>query len=196
MLFRVSLIITVFLCFPVYAENLDWQEAPEDSIAANQTVNANGIAFVDTNGVARVSIGAYSPQPVVNGKRYKRDVQISGLTFRDYQGNETGGIGVMDGTRQSVLAFDYTNREALVMWTVDDSLNPSTGIMFNERLKPEEDIPGRSRQRIALQVESDIPSLVFLGKDGTPRIKIGLDSLDNPIIEVIGKDGKKRSLLE
>jgi len=157
---------------------------------------SNGIDFVDANGVARINISADSPDPQVNGKRYKRDVPFAGLTLRDSKGNETGGVGMLGDGQTRAMALDYTTREAIFLWADDDSTNPSAGLVVNEKLKPAEDMPGRSRRRITLQVENDLPTLTFLGKDGKPRIVIGLDSLDNPIIQITTKDGKTRNLAE
>jgi len=157
---------------------------------------STGIDFVDANGVARINISANSPDPFVNGKRYKRDMPVAGITLRDSKGNEAGGMGMLGNGQTRVIALDYSAREAIFLWADDDSTNPSAGLAVNEKLKPAEDIPERSRRRIALQVENDLPTLTFLGKDGKPRIVIGLDSLDNPIIQITGKDGKTRNLAE
>ena len=51
---------------------------------------------VDENGVERVRIGAPLPDPIVHGKRTKRDGPISGVLIFDRTGTERGGYATDD----------------------------------------------------------------------------------------------------
>ncbi len=136
------------------------------------------------------------PDPQLQGVAMKRDVTVTGLQLNDNQGNEVGGIGNIDGTRVSVVALDYTQHEAVAMYAADSEENPSAGLMINQRVTADDIRKLPHYQRIELKVEGDVPSLIFKGKDGKPRLIIGLDAEDNPVIEVIDKDGKRKSIIE
>ncbi len=70
------------------------------SVHANsspQLLTVKRLAVVDDKGVERVVIAAPLPDPVVHGKRVKREGAISGILIYDPQGNERGGYVTNDG---------------------------------------------------------------------------------------------------
>lgn len=64
------------------------------------------------------------------------------------------------------------------------------------RIKKAEVMGPKKYSKAELKIENDSPVLTFSGKDGKPRIIIGLDKNDNPVIRALGKDGQMRSLTE
>jgi hypothetical protein len=136
------------------------------------------------------------PDPQLSGVTLKRDVAVCGIQLNDHLGNELGGFGMIDGTRAGVLALDYSKREAVALYSNDDPDRPAAGLMINARMKKGPLGEGDAYRRIELRVEGDLPALVFKGKDGRDRIIIGLDEEEDPVVEVVGKDGERRSLIE
>lgn len=65
------------------------------------------LAVVDDKGVERVVIAAPLPDPIVHGKRFKREGAVSGVLIYDPQGNERGGYVTNDGeTSGAFLTLD------------------------------------------------------------------------------------------
>lgn len=56
-----------------------------------QSLTVKRLAVVDEKGVERVVIAAPLPDPIVHGKRFKRDGAVSGILIFDPKGNERGG---------------------------------------------------------------------------------------------------------
>jgi hypothetical protein len=57
------------------------------------------LAIVDEKGTERVVIAAPLPDPIVQGKRVKRDGPVSGILIFDPKGNERGGYVTSDTGR-------------------------------------------------------------------------------------------------
>jgi len=156
--------------------------------------NLNSLSVTDEKGVARVNIAADLPDPVVEGEARHRDVKVSGIQLNDSQGNEIGGFGVIEGQRVGVLALDYLWHEAAVLYAADTPEGSQAGLVLSEKVEFKDGRFVRPHRRIELTVTEGSPSLVFKGKDGKPRLMIGLDENDEAYIKVIGKDGAERRL--
>jgi len=87
-----------------------------------RTDDANGIVLIGENGADRVVIGAPTPDGQANGRIIKRIVGASGLVVNDGDGNERGGLAVLDNGR-GVACLDYPApavAEAICMGVVPD----------------------------------------------------------------------------
>jgi hypothetical protein len=59
--------------------------------AQPEVLSVKRLAVVDDNGTERVVIAAPLPDPMILGKRVKRDGPVSGVLILDPKGNERGG---------------------------------------------------------------------------------------------------------
>lgn len=55
-----------------------------------KTIEANKIAFMETNNTERFVIASKLPNPEIDGKTYHRDVQVSGIQILDDKGDKIG----------------------------------------------------------------------------------------------------------
>jgi hypothetical protein len=71
-----------------------WGNVRADSSPHSLTVKR--LAVVDDKGIERVVIAAPLPDPVVHGKRFKREDVVSGILIYDPKGDERGGYVTND----------------------------------------------------------------------------------------------------
>jgi hypothetical protein len=84
----------------------------------------------------------------MGGKTQKRRSAFNGLVISDSNGNERGGIGMMDdGTL--TMCFDQNGRERACVYVLP---NGRAGVLVNDT---------QGRDRISLAVENDVPRLDF-----------------------------------
>ena len=162
---------------------------------SEKNVTAKQMDFTGDDGVSRVCIGASLPNPVVDGVVMKREVSVSGIQLNDSKGNEIGGFGVIEGHRIGVMALDYTHHEAVGMYASDEEDGASAGIFVNQKVGFKDGRNTAPYKRIEISVAKGVPKLVFKGKNGKPRMVIGLDEDDNPVIEVIDSKGVSKSVI-
>jgi len=72
-----------------------WGSVRADS--SPQSLTVKRLAVVDNKGVERVVVAAPLPDPIMHGKRFKREGKISGILIYDSKGNERGGYVTNDG---------------------------------------------------------------------------------------------------
>jgi hypothetical protein len=65
--------------------------------AQPESLTVKRLAVVDEKGTERVVIAAPLPEPIIHGKREKRDSPVSGMLIYDPKGNERGGYVTSDG---------------------------------------------------------------------------------------------------
>lgn len=139
-----------------------------------------------------IVISSPVPDPKVNGKEFKRDIKISGIQIKDDEGNEIGGIGTIENSRTALMALDYSNREAVVIYVSDDE-KPSAGININGKTNVNFDtLVAEPTSNIQIAIEDRKPRISILGRDGKPRIEILLDEEDNPSIILTSSSGKQK----
>jgi hypothetical protein len=95
-----------------------FMNAPRRVNAATvQNLKVRRLEVVDEKGVARVVISAPLPEPVINGKRGKRDTPMSGILIYDPKGNERGGYGTSDAADLSaLLTLDSENSQVFTAY--------------------------------------------------------------------------------
>jgi hypothetical protein len=113
----ISLLFAVFLL-------AGWQSAQ----APQENLKTHALSIVDSNGVVRLSLGAPVPNPVVEGKTKERRAQATGIIFKDAEGNERGGIGMLDDGSMN-LCFDDAKTERNCLFFMPKFGN---GIAFND----------------------------------------------------------------
>src|SRR5262249_28444846 len=85
--------------------------------ATVQNLKVRRLEVVDEKGVARVVISAPLPEPLINGKRGKRDTPMSGILIYDPKGNERGGYGTSDAADLSaLLTLDSENSQVFTAY--------------------------------------------------------------------------------
>ena len=93
-----------------------WARPATQDTHGNQqfdTVSAHTLRIVDEQGHPRFVIGAPLPNPVVQGKELPRSSPVVGIQFLDKDGNETGGLAIIDRMQGAALCFDYSGGEAM-----------------------------------------------------------------------------------
>lgn len=161
----------------------------------NDELNTQKITVLDKEGSPRICIASPTPDPKVDGITYKRDTTITGIQLMDHEGNELGGIGVSDDQRMAVFALDYSKHEAVGMYAFDAPEACGACIFINGKDEKTEVMGPKKYSKAELKIENNSPVLTFSGKDGRPRIIIGLDENDDPVIQVLGKDGQMKDLI-
>jgi len=148
-----------------------------------------GIILVGENGADRVAIGIPTPAPQSGGKVGQRISPGAGLVVDDPDGNERGGIGVLDNGRGGVC-LDYpepSSRDAICLGVLPDGLagliiNAPTGdngerammavLKDGTSLMKLADTSGNERTMLVVQGESPAQFLVL-----DPKTKTKLDVL-------------------
>lgn len=159
-----------------------------------QSLTAERIVIKDRSGKNRVVIANTDniPQPIINGKTYKRAYAPAGLIFYDKNGDERGGLAITDNeeTNLNALAFDYQNADAIGILAQDNKHDNyfRAGLLIND--KDLSGKPGHNINRINLLTENGSASLVMKDNNEIPRIILKVDSLGNPSIEMLDDKGK------
>jgi hypothetical protein len=107
----VALILTVGFVGLSYSV----RDAQAQSIPQELTLRR--VTIVDENGVQRVVIAAPAPDPIVQGKREKRQGEIAGILIYDKDGNERGGYAtVNDPSNGALLTLDATDAQVFTLY--------------------------------------------------------------------------------
>ena len=85
--------------------------------AQPESLTVKRLAVVDQKGTERVVISAPLPEPMINGKREKRDSPVSGMLIFDPKGNERGGYVTSDGADlAALLTLDSENDQVFTAY--------------------------------------------------------------------------------
>jgi hypothetical protein len=174
-------------------------ESPETTVkeGVQQRLVVRRIDLVDERGVIRMTLGAPTPPPIMDGIQYKRAFLTSGITLFDADGNERGGYGVADIPGSApVLAQDHVNGDA-IGWRV----MPDGSVLFvmNERAPVRREpalgnriVPGTGNAtRIKLSVAADgTPAIALADKQDRPRLRLTVDDRGFGAIEFLDANGK------
>ncbi len=128
------------------------------------SLSVRELNIVDERGQARLRIGAPLPDP----KGLKRAVKAVGIQFMDPNGQEIGGLAMLDSIGVTGLCFDSKEGyEAMCMGLIQGQPN----ITFRHDWK----------ERITLGVENGVAGIVLHDAQGIPRLRLEVD-----------KDGRTR----
>jgi hypothetical protein len=87
-----------------------------------EMLSVKRIAVVDEKGTERVVIAAPLPDPIIQGKRVKRDGPVSGMLIFDPKGNERGGYVTSDsGDLAAFLTLDSERDQVFTAYANADS---------------------------------------------------------------------------
>lgn len=75
---------------------------------------------MDEHGTERVLIGAPLPDPMVLGKRHKRDGPVSGMLIADATGTERGGYVTSDQGDNALLTLDGQGFQTVLLLAEPD----------------------------------------------------------------------------
>jgi hypothetical protein len=82
---------------------------------AGGELRVRAITIVDEHGVERAKIAAPLPDPIVLGKRQRRDDSISGIMIYDSRGNERGGYVTDNSVGNAFLTLDSDRMQQVTL---------------------------------------------------------------------------------
>ncbi|SFF40470.1 hypothetical protein [Thermoflexibacter ruber] len=169
-----------------------------------EEISVKRINIVDNNGknVIVISNQEKFPLPILNGKEFERSVAPSGMVFYKKNGDECGGIGILDIPKANMtkMIFDYSNSEALgfSMFETKNGKSYGAGFSIAERIPLGADIlkVGTSGpERISLSTDKKDAFLSINDPEGKPKIILMVDSLGVPSFKVFDKNGKAKEYI-
>ena len=85
-----------------------------------QMLRVRQLAVVDEHGIERVIIGAPLPDPMILGKRHRRDGPVSGVIIADSTGTERGGYVTSDQGDNAMLTLDGQGFQTVLLLAEGD----------------------------------------------------------------------------
>ena len=95
-----------------------WATRPEKR--SGEILRARGLVIVDEKGTERVVIGAPLPDPMILGRRHKRDGRVSGLIIADGTGTERGGYVTDDQAGNALFTLDAQGFQTVLLLAEPD----------------------------------------------------------------------------
>lgn len=166
-----------------------WARPATQDTHGNQqfdTVSAHTLRIVDEQGHPRFVIGAPLPNPVVQGKELPRSSPVVGIQFLDKDGNETGGLAIIDRMQGAALCFDYSGGEAMCFTKARDY----KGITLLDPPVPGGQLGVAGNSRVELSLDKGTPRLALSDKNGKDRLVLTIDNKSNPVIQTLDANGK------
>jgi hypothetical protein len=96
-----------------------------------EVLRVRQLSIIDANGVERVRIGAPVPEPIILGKRSRRDGAVSGIILYDAEGNERSGYVTGDDYPNVLFTLDSMARQH-VLFMAEPQGSPSLSL-FEKR---------------------------------------------------------------
>jgi hypothetical protein len=90
------------------------------NLESPQKLRVRELAVVDERGTERVLIAAPVPDPMIAGKRHKRDGAVSGIIIADATGTERGGYVTSDGYANAMLTLDAQGSQTVLLLAEPD----------------------------------------------------------------------------
>lgn len=87
----------------------------------NSVLRVRGLVVVDEKGTERVQIGAPLPDPLILGKRSKRQGGVSGILLMDSEGNERSGYVTSDIPGEVFLTLDNVGEQTAMFYANADT---------------------------------------------------------------------------
>lgn len=144
---------------------------------------ATGLIVLGEGGADRVAVASPTPDPQIQGKVSKRIGSDSGLVIDDNEGNERGGIGVLDNDGRGVACLDYASGkggEAVCMAVV-----PEEGASF--RISD----PSGNRTATFVTRANSLPKLLFGSVSGNSKLDVRVLRLNSDTVHQLTFDLKK-----
>ncbi len=109
------LLIITFASFVAIERTNAHTEITPDSV-----LRVRGLIVVDQNGRERIQIGAPLPDPLLQGKRYKRQGAVSGILLMDAEGTERSGYFTSDEPGTVALTLDTVQGQTAMFLANDE----------------------------------------------------------------------------
>jgi hypothetical protein len=110
-----GLAVALILAFGYVGLSSGVRDAEAQSIPQELTLRR--LTIVDEKGLQRVVIAAPAPDPIVQGKREKRQGEIAGILIYDKDGNERGGYATAnDPSNGAMLTLDATDAQVFTVY--------------------------------------------------------------------------------
>lgn len=113
--FQVGVLLLVGLLCVVAFES--WEIR---SMQNPQRLRVRELAVVDEHGTERVLLAAPLPDPMILGKRHKREGVVSGIIIADATGTERGGYVTGDGYANALLTLDAQGFQTVLLLAEPD----------------------------------------------------------------------------
>lgn len=174
----------------------NWQPETKAAKVDQERFTVRRLDVVDENGTIRLTLGAPTPQPIIDGIQYKRVFPVSGLVIYDKDGTERGGFGVADIAGSAIVAAeDHVNNDA-IGWRI--SPDGSVSFRINERAPIVHDpalrghiVPAAGAARIMMTVAADgSPAIALADKQDRPRLRLTVTKEGFGAIEFLDAQGK------
>jgi hypothetical protein len=184
----VSLIAIAYLYYSKYTAKNYFDE-----------INVRRINIVDSIGKTRIVISSPEkfPNPIINGKEYPRSINPAGLVFYNNQGNECGGIALVnvESGEQAMTIFDYSNSEAIGFGKYEskDGSYFEAGISILDRIPLNADmdkVGSMGQERVSISNSNKNASIKLLDPTGKERILLSVDSTGAPLFQILDTAGK------
>jgi len=135
-----SALITLTLVGFIVTQGL---AASEQAQAADgKILKVRQLIVIDDRGVERVKIAAPVPDPIINGKRVKRDAPASGMLIYDSKGNERGGYMTADDDGNAFLTLDSEEMQQVTLIAY-----PKGGAEFGIQFKSSDTLAMQAREQ-------------------------------------------------
>jgi hypothetical protein len=141
------------------------------SNAEFDSIKAHSIALVDSQGRPRLLLAAPLPNPRVGGKEYPRSNPVYGFQFLDADGNETGGLALIDQIGGGAFCFDYSTAEAFCITKTRDSVY----VQLLDPPAPADPVGKTGPPRIVISQEKGDASITISDHAGKDRIVLGVN---------------------
>ena len=161
-------------------------------------ITVSRINVVDETGALRFILAGDAPGPMVRGERLERDIAPAGLIFHDADGNESGGLALAtmpDGSTARFLTFDFVRQitDAVRLGTFEapggETWRGGLEVFDQNPYDPGPVTTSQGVQRIFLGTEDRDAFLIVHDADGRERIRIGVDTQGEAVIEMLDAEG-------
>ena len=143
-----------------------------------------------------LSNSARFPKPRLGGKEYPRSIAPSGMVFYRANGDECGGVVVVDSAQgtANMAILDYANNDA-IGFGVQESPGGrySAGLSISSRPPLDADpmkAASLARQRIAIRESEGLAQVVLFDPEGRQRMLLAVDRNGDPSLRILDVDGK------
>lgn len=132
-----------------------------------------------------------TPPPRLGGVELERAVQGGGAIIYNQDGDERGGIAVLDNNNRAmnVMVLDYKTTDAIGMLTQESADLKEHTAMFMVNDPDKERKVGHGVQRITMGTDNGDAGIIINSPEGKPRIIIQVDHNDQIVFRILDENG-------
>lgn len=163
------------------------------TIKNDDEINVKRINVINEDGTPFFVIAnpERTPPPKLGGVEYKRAVKGGGAIIYNQDGDERGGIAVLDDENRAmnIMMLDYKTTDAIGLLTREspDLKEHTAMLMVNDPDKERK--LGHGVQRITLGTDNGDAGVIINSVNGNPRIVIQVDQDDQIIFTILDEEG-------